>query len=353
MQRRYNLPHLILANVVVFVLTPLMVVVDAQAQIVFQSDRDGHVHPRFGWPSFEIYVMEVDGKNQRRLTNHPNWDISPSWSPDGKRIAFMSDRDEHVIDNIPGGLLNFEIYVMDADGGNQQNLTNNPNSDSAPSWSPDGKRIVFASDRDGNRDGNRENYEIYVMNADGNNQQRLTDNDFFDTGPSWSPDGKQIAFMSRRAGHFIGDFGLSYEIYVMDADGGNEQRLTENRKSDSSPSWSPDGKWIAFISDRKGDNVNYEIYVMDADGGNQRRLTNNRVHDKSPSWSSDGKRIVFSSYRDGNGEIYVMDNDGGNQQKLTNNPHLDGAPAWFGPAFAVAPTGKKFTTWGRLKQVDR
>ena len=191
------------------------------------------------------------------------------------------------------------------------------------------------------------------MDADGNNPQRLTDNDFFDIAPSWSPDGKRIAFMSRRDGHFIGEFGLSYEIYVMDADGGNEQRLTNNRKNDSSPSWSPDGKWIVFSSDRKGDDVNYEIYVMDADGGNQRRLTNNRVHDRSPSWSSDGKRIVFSSYRDGNGEIYVMDNDGGNQQKLTNNPHLDGDPAWFGSAFAVAPAGKKFTTWGRLKQVDR
>ena len=195
MQRRENLPHLILANVVVFVLTPLMVVVDAQAQITFMSNRDGHVHPRFGWTSFEIYVMEVDGNNQRRLTNNPNWDTQPSWSPDGK--------------------------------------------------------------------------------------------------------------------------------------------------------------WIVFSADRKGDGVNYEIYVMDADGGNQRRLTNNRVHDKVPSWSSDGKRIVFSSYRDGNAEIYVMDADGGNQQKLTNNPHLDGDPAWFGTAFAVTPTGKKFTTWGRLKQVDR
>ena len=162
--------------------------------------------------------------------------------------------------------------------------------------------------------------------------------------------------MSRRDGHFIGDFGLSSEIYVMDADGKNTRRLTNNRKDDWAPSWSPDGERIAFAADRKGDDVNYEIYVMDADGNNQRRLTNNRVDDVSPSWSSDGKRIVFSSDRKGNREnyeIYVMDNDGGNQQKLTNNPrHTNGDPAWFGPAFAVSPAGKKFTTWGWLKQVD-
>ena len=256
MQRRDNLTHLILANVVVFVLTPLMIAVAAQAQITFMSNRDGHVHPRLGWPTHEIYVMEVDGNNQRRLTNNPNLDLYPSWSPDGKRIAFMSDRDEHF--NIPGGLPNFEIYVMDADGGNPQNLTNDPNDDMTPSWSPDGERIVFSS----NRDGNRKNYEIYVMDADGKNTRRLTNNRKSDWSPSWSPDGKQIAFISRRDGHFIGEGGLSTEIYVMDADGGN-------------------------------------------------------------------------------------------QQKLTNNPHLDGAPAWFGPAFAVTPAGKKVTTWGWLKQVDR
>ena len=209
MQRRYNLTHFILANVVVFVLTPLMGVVDAQAQITFMSNRDGHVHPRFGWTSFEIYVMEVDGNNQQRLTDNDFDDRHPSWSPDGKQIAFMSDRDG-----------NDEIYVMDADGNNPRNITNDPNDDSASSWSPDGKRIVFSSDRDGNRDGNRENHEIYVMDADGNNQQRLTDNEFYDTHPSWSPDGKRIAFMSQRDGHFIGEFGLTYEIYVMDNDGG-------------------------------------------------------------------------------------------------------------------------------------
>ena len=350
MERRYNLTHLILANVVVFVLTPLMIAVDAQARIAFMSDRDGHVHPRLGWTTFEIYVMEVDGNNQRRLTNNPNIDTHPSWSPDGKRIAFMSDRDGHF--NIPGGLPNYEIYVMDADGGNPQNLTNDPNDDKFPSWSPDGKRIVFSSDRDGNR----ENYEIYVMDADGNNQQRITDNDFYDTYPSWAPDGERIAFMSRRDGHFIGEFGLSSEIYVMDADGKNMRRLTNNRKNEWSPSWSPDGKWIVFSADRKADGVNYEIYVMDADGGNQRRLTNNRHYDGVPSWSPDGKWIVFSADRKADGvnyEIYVMDNGGANQRNLTNNPHRDINPAWLNSPFSVSPAGKKFTTWGWLKQVDR
>ena len=302
MHRRENLTHFILANVVVLVLTPLMVAVEAQAQIAFSSNRDGHVHPRHGWSTYEIYVMEVDGNNQRRLTNNPNFDWYPSWSPDGKRIAFESDRDEH-------GPLDFEIYVMDADGGNQQNLTNDPNNDLSPSWSPDGKWIAFTSDRDGNRDGNWKNYEIYVMDADGNNQQRLTNNDFYDAEPSWSPDGKRIVFWSDRDGHFIGERGLTSEIYVMDADGKNTRRLTNNRVDDTSPSWSPDGKRIVFTSDRKGNHENYEIYVMD--------------------------------------------NDGGNQQNLTNNPHLDSQPEWLNSPFSVSPAGKKFTIWGRLKQVDR
>ena len=333
MHRRENLTHLILANVVVLVLTPLMVAVDAQARIAFSSDRDGN---------YEIYVMDDDGGNLQRLTNHPDSDFHPSWSPDGKWIAFLSRRDQ--VRSKHG--IAAEIYVMDAGGGNPQRLTNDLHDDYHPSWSPNGKQIAFASVRDGNTD-------IYVIDADGGNEQRLTNNPLYDYSPSWSPDGERIVFIACREGHFRKDFDLTYEIYVMDADGGNEQRLTENRRYDFSPSWSPDGKRIAFASDRKADFVNWEIYVMDADGANLQRLTNNRHDDWFPFWSPDGERIAFRSERDGNYEIYVMDADGGNQQNLTNNPDDDGAPAWFNSPFSVSPAGKKSTMWGWLKQVDR
>ena len=119
MQRRYSLVHLILGGVVALSLTPLMVCVEAQARIAFASNRDGN---------YEIYVMDADGANLQRLTNNPHGDSSPSWSPDGKQIAFTSKRDGHVINGIPTD----EIYVMDADGGNPQNLTNHPNNDLLP-----------------------------------------------------------------------------------------------------------------------------------------------------------------------------------------------------------------------------
>ena len=346
MQRRYSFAHLILASVVALVLTLLMICLDAQAQIVFVSDRDGHVIN--GRSTYEIYVMDADGKNQRRLTNNPASDHSPSWSPDGKRVVFCSNRDGHVIHGIP----TYEIYVMDADGGNQQRLTDNPNNDSSPSWSPDGKWIAFDSVR-GDGAGRLRHVDIYVMDADGKNQQRLTNNPASDHSPSWSPDGKRIVFSARKDGHFRNDFGITYEIYVMDADGGNQQRLTENRHNDWRPVWSPDGKRIAFTSDRKGNLENFDIYVIDADGGNQQRLTENRVDDSSPSWSPDGKRIAFTSVRDGDYEIYMMDADGGNLQNLTNNPHSDASPAWLNSPFSISPVGKKFTMWGWLKQVDR
>ena len=242
------------------------------SRLAFVSDRDGNN---------EIYVMDANGQNQTRLTDNDYWDGSPSWFPDGSRLAFMSNRDG-----------NGEIYVMDSDGQNQTRLTDNDGWDWFPSWSLDGSRLAFVSDRDGNS-------EIYVMDSDGQNQTRLTDNDYRDDSPSWFPDGSRLAFVSDRDGNS--------EIYVMDSDGQNQTRLTDNDGWDLVPSWSPDGSRLAFVSDRDG---NSEIYVMDADGQNQTRLTQNFAEDLFPSWSPDGSRLAFVSDRDGNSEIYVMDADG-------------------------------------------
>ena len=161
----------------------------------------------------------------------------------------------------------------------------------------------------------------------------------------------QIAFSSNRDGN--------YEIYVMDADGKNQRKLTNGSFDNWAPSWSPDGEPIVFASNREGFGSS-EIFVMNADGKNRQRLTGNRQNDLFPSWSPDGERIAFVSRREGNSEIYVINTESRrDQRRLTHNNHDDIDPVWFDPTFAVevapfavAPAGKKLTLWGSLKQVD-
>src|SRR5215217_6182199 len=175
-----------------------------------------------------------------------------------------------------------EIFTVDPDGSDLTPLTSNAANDGAPTWSPDGRRIAFTSERDGN-------YEIYVMDADGSNQTRLTNVAGYDITPAWSPDGQRIAFVSNRGGDF--------EIYVMGADGSNPTHLTTNTAYDDQPAWSPDGAKIAFASDRAPYGADSEIYVMDADGSSQTHLTDNSRTDSDPAWSPDSQRIAFARNR--------------------------------------------------------
>ena len=357
MPRKYSFVHLVLASVMVLGLTLLTVDVDAQGRIAFTSERDGN---------FEIYVMDADGKKQRRLSNNDFPDKNPAWSPDGRRIIFVSDRNKNIAEEegpimVDGGIIigdmrkRPQIYVMDADGKNQRRLSNEFVAEWQPSWSPDGRRVVFTSS--GAMDVAGGHWRIYVTDADGGNKQRLSKGAVDDYYPAWSPDGTRIAFVSIRDGRG------NLDIYVMDADGSNQHRLTENPEHEWEPAWSPDSTRIAFTSSRLPDVVaaNSDIYVMDADGKNRRKLTRNPSRNTDPSWSPDGERIVFVSNRDGNYEIYVMNADGARQvRRRTKEGSEDTDPTWFDPAFAVevapfavAPAGKKFTVWGRLKGVDR
>jgi TolB protein len=261
-----------------------------EGTIAFRSNRTGNN---------EIYVMNGDGSELINLTNDPSDDDLPAWSPDGTRIVFCTTRDG-----------NYEIYVMNADGSDKTNLSDNPSEDCSSSWSPDGTKITFASDRDGNN-------EIYVMNADGSGQTRLTDNPAFDMFPSWAPDGNQIVFVSDRDGQM--------DIYVMNTDSSDVTRLTDIGVGDAFPVWSPDGTKIAFSPDSDG---NYEIYIMNADGSGLTRLTDNPANDWVPSWSPDGTQITFSSQRNGNSEIYLMNADGSGQLRLTDNPADDEIAIW-------------------------
>ena len=228
-------------------------------------------------------------------------DGSPSWSPDASRIIFYSERDG-----------NAEIYVMDADGGNQKRLTDTPSDEGYPMWSPDGSRITFDSDRDGN-------FEIYAMDADGSGVRRLTNHPARDVSASWSRDGTQIAFMSDRDGGF--------DVYVMNADGSNVQRRTTTGTA-WFPMWSPDGSRLAF-------HVGRDIHVVAPNDPALTRLTTDPANGMYPTWSPDGSKIAFMSWRNGRTELFVMNADGGDQRVLVSMASGDAIdPRW-------SPDGKQ------------
>lgn len=257
--------------------------------IAFESHRDGNA---------EVYVMSPDGTKPTNLTKHPEPDRFPAWSPDRTKIAFTrGDGDGRIV-------------VMKADGTNPIEITDGSDDERFPTWSPDGTRIAFTR-------GPVIGSDLWVVNADGTGLRSLTQSSASDGRPSWSPDGRRIAFRRWRPGD---------DIYAIDVDGSNLTRVTTGL-APQYPDWSPDGTKIAYASSRG--EARYDVYVVNADGTNDLRLTNSGEHDGAPNWSPDGRRIVFTSYRDGgDAEIYIMNSDGTNQERLTRSPGLDLNPAW-------------------------
>lgn len=223
--------------------------------------------------SAEIHVVNSNGSGLTRLTTSIASDVEPSWSPDGSKIVFRSERDG-----------NAEIYRMNADGTEPVRLTSSGALDYDPAWSPDGAKIAFVSSRDNG------NHEIYVMNADGTNPVRLTNHSSNDLEPAWSPDGTKIVF--RREGNG------SSSIYVMNVDGTDVTRVSTGG-ADIQPDWSPDGSKIAFARQIACDyyySCFHNIFVMNADGSNVKRLESS-THDSQPTWSPDGRWIAVASYQ--------------------------------------------------------
>ena len=270
--------------------------------IAFVSSRDGNG---------EIYVMQGDGAEETNITNNPAEDIEPSWSPDASRVLFSSYREQTA-----------NIFTAAADGSDVQQLTAGPAVAGGAYWSPDGSRIALYSFRQQGKG------IMWVMNADGTDPQPVLTNQ--PPGPQtacsggfpagWFPDSEQILFRGSQGGI------SALQLCSVKTDGSDlKVILSEENVRNYYPSLSPDSREIAFTSDRDG---NPEIYVMNADGGAVRRLTDSPANDEYPAWSPDGQWIAFQSDRDGNRDVYIARPDGGDVRRLTDNDADDYQPSW-------------------------
>jgi TolB protein len=270
-----------------------------------------------------IYLMDVDasglGGIPARLTNDPDEENYPSWSPDGKRLAYQRAYNGSA------------IYVIDADGTNEQRLSPTPGFDVTPSWSPNGAQIVYARLYQAPQPNMPPMTDIRIMNADGSGDRSVLPDTLFSVEPRWSVKG-QLVFMS-----LMGGAGY-LQIYLMNADGSNLKQLTSEAANSADPVWSPDGTRISFGSDREGGNK-LNVFKMNADGSQQTQLTHFDVPYEAgdTNWSSDGTKIAFEydingmkqSDPNAYAEVWTMNADGsGETSTKVRCSDVGCAPRW-------------------------
>lgn len=272
----------------------------ARTKIAFSSDRDnqqvsGTVEKR---TVKEVYIADYDGENPRRITVGRQMNITPNWAPDGRAIAYTSYRS-----GFPDIYISmiFEGKVLMPTRGHGQNYL--------PVFSPDGTQVAFMSNRDGNA-------EIYVMNRDGSNVRRLTNNPAIDATPTWSPTGTQIAFTSDRTG--------SPEIWVMGVDGLGQRRLTFDGNADRA-TWSPAPYNEIAYTGRSESGLDIKVYSLAT--GEARQITFGEGLNESPAWSPNGRHLAFSSNRSGSVQIYIVDRDGQHIRQITREGNNQ-QPSW-------------------------
>ena len=261
------------------------------SSLAFTSDRGGHK---------EIWVMDYDGQNERRITGHRSTSMSPAWAPSGDALAYTS-----FFNGPPG------IYLAELASGRKTPIVASGSMNTTPTFSPDGQRVAFARSVDGN-------VEIFTANRNGGGLRRLTHSGAIDTNPAWSPTGGQIAFTSSRAGN--------PHIYLMDEEGSNQRRLTFEGTYNDGASWSPRGDLIAYTSRRNG---RFQIVVMNPVTLASTALTTTGENE-APTFSPDGRQIAFVSRRGGGKHIWVVGIDGRNPRQLTSEGNND-MPDWSRP----------------------